>query len=757
MTDIADRYRRAEALLPANALRHVYGLIAQPHWIGVDGRFWYRVRRREGVRFIRVDPAQGDAGLAFDHDRLANALSQRLGQTIDPDALPFREIAVTGETVGFRIDGKALLFDPVAGLRDDPATHRPDALAAPCGQRAVILQDHNLHLLENTTTRPLTTDGVARFGWGEEPGGTMDALSNAPMPPAAQWSPCGRWLLVFRCDERGMRDIPVQSHGAAGQRPISHALRMPLIGDPVIETAGFWILDTRHGTRVRVAIPDFAAMESPFWFARQGLDSPQFWSRDGSVLLTRRGIDGRSQTLYRVEPATGAATVLIHECDDLPVYLSAFEFDRPVWRELPDTGNILWYSARNGRGQLYLYSRDGTLLHHVAPGDHALDEVLAIDESSNRIWFSARGLCPSGNPYHRHLLCADLDGSEPGMLSQEPVEHVLTATPCGRWFVDHMGAPDCPARTVLRDRDGAIMMTLEQADAEDLFALGYRPPERVTVLAADGRTPVQAAVFPPPDFDPCRTYPVLDAIYGWSQVTVVPHGFLLDTGGPLRGGLEIAAENALLPAATAALGFVVVVIDGRGTPYRDRAFLAPAFDDPTLATGLADHVAAIRELAATRPWMDTGRVGIFGHSGGGHLAAKAIMLHGDLFRGAVASAGCHDMRLYHAAWAGIWGLSAAALERCAVAPLADRLTGALMLAHGDLDENVHIAHTLQLADALIAADKDFDLMILPGRHHDFTLDPHFLRRRWDFLIRHVMGETPPPPRPLSPGDWGTAL
>lgn len=754
MTDIAERYALAEALLPAKALRHAYGWFVKPEWIGRGGQFWYRVRRREGLFFVQVDPQTQTARPAFDHMRLAAALSAYLGETIDAAALPMRDIAITDAGVRFEIGARAFHYDPVKGLRSEPFSGEPNSLVAPCGRRAVVLRDHNLHLLENDAERPLTTDGALHFGWGEEPGGTMDALSDAPARPAAEWSPCGRWLVVFRCDERAVAEMPILDHApSGGQPPRTHALRVPLIGAGSTETASYWIIDTLGDAQTRIDIPPFAAMESPFWFARQGLKGPEFWTPDSLIMLTRRHTGGRGLTLYRVDPCTGAAVALIEEHSEVPVRLNAFEFGQPVWRVLPRTGEILWYSERDGWGQVYLHEADGAFRHRIGAGHYALRDLLGVDEDARHIWFTAHGVCPSGNPYNRHLMRASLDGGPARVLTREPVEHVVWSDPGGRYFVDLMGAPDQPSRSVLRDREGVVILMLEQADADDLFAIGYRPPERATVLAADGETALQAAIFLPPDFDPTRRYPVLDAIYGWSQVTVVPHGFLLDTGGPLDGGIEIAAENALLPAATAALGFVVVVIDGRGTPYRNRAFLAPAFDDPAMATGLADHAAAIRTLAEDRPWMDLSRVGIFGHSGGGHMAAKAMMLHGDLFRAGVASAGCHDMRIYHGAWADLWGMTPEMLARSAVPPLVERLQGALLLAHGDMDENVHAAHTLQMAQALIAANKDFDLLILPGRHHDFTLDPYFLRRRWDFLIRHVMGETPPVIEKIDPGDW----
>ncbi len=754
--DLAARYVRAEALLPANALAHVYAWVVRPVWFGTEGEFWYRVRRRDGFQFIRVTPATRDARPAFDHAALAERLSDRLGRRVAPGALPFQVIELTQEGVLFEVDGERLRFASETGLAPARPAPARDLLSAPCGQRAVTLRDHNLHLVDLATgeSRPLTRDGMAHCAWGAEPGGTMDALSATPATPAAAWSPCGRWLLVFRCDERAVAEMPVPDLCPDDLvRPSVRNLRLPLIGEGTADTASFWIIDTTTCSAVRADIPAFPAMESPFWFARQGLPGPEFWTPDGHLYLTRRAPGGREQSLTRVDPATGATRCLITERSETPVFLNAFEFARPNWRILRATGEIIWYAERNGWGQLYLHEPEGPVRHRIGGGDHVVRDILALDEAARLVWCTAHGLCPSGNPYNRHLLRASLDGGPPEVLTTEPVDHVIWPSPCGRWFVDLMGAPDRPSRSVLRDRDGTGIMALEDTDATDLFARGYRPPEVVAVPAADGHTRLQAALFLPSDFDPARRYPVLDAIYGWSQVTVVPHGFLLDTGGPLDGGLEIAAENALLPAATAELGFVVVVIDGRGTPFRDRAFHAPAFTDPTLSTGLADHASALRTLAASRPWMDLTRTGIFGHSGGGHMAAKAMMLHPDLFRAAVASAGCHDVRLYHAAWADLWGLTPEALAASAVPPLAHRLQGALLLAHGDCDENVHIAHTLRLAQALIAADRDFDLLILPGRHHDFTLDPHFLRRRWDFLVRHVMGSDPPRGLHLNPGTW----
>jgi dipeptidyl aminopeptidase/acylaminoacyl peptidase len=384
-------------------------------------------------------------------------------------------------------------------------------------------------------------------------------------------------------------------------------------------------------------------------------------------------------------------------------------------------------------------------------------DILHVDESARQIYFTAGGVDSTRDPYLRHLHRVNFDGTNLETLTAEDAEHLLTASPSGKFFVDVYGHADQPSVSVVRDSDGQPALPLEDADASDLTESGFRFPIPFSALAADGQTSIHGVLYLPSNFDVNKKYPVLDAIYGWSQLTVVPRAFLLDTGSPLGMGVEIAAENYFVPQSIAELGFMVVVIDGRGTPYRSRAFRDLAYTDPTMSVGIEDHVAAIQQLAEEYPSMDLNCVGIFGHSGGGHNTAKALLRFPEFFKVGVASAGAYEIASYHAGWAEMWSTDAEKLRPMNVSTYAENLKGKLLLAHGDMDENVHPLQLYRLMDALINANKDFDLLILPNRHHDFTLDPYFVRRRWDYFVKHLLNEEPPAGYEVSPGDWSEVL
>jgi dipeptidyl aminopeptidase/acylaminoacyl peptidase len=346
------------------------------------------------------------------------------------------------------------------------------------------------------------------------------------------------------------------------------------------------------------------------------------------------------------------------------------------------------------------------------------------------VYFTATGREPGSDPYYRKLYRVGLDGSGLTLLTPEEADHTITLSPSRRYFVDHYSRVDLAPKTVLRAIDGRVVRPLEEADVSRLLATGWKWPERFTVKAADGVTDIYGVIYRPSTFNAGRRYPVIDEVYPGPQINIVPAKFT--TGGNAR--------------AIAELGFIVVNIDGRGTPYRSKAFHDYQYGKLELAGGLEDHVAGLRELAARAPYIDLSRVGVYGHSGGGYMSARAMMRYPDFFKVAVSSSGNHDQRGYVADWGEMYmGLPVDHhYDAQANATLAAQLKGKLLLAYGDLDDNVPPALTIQLIAALEAANRDYDLLVVPnGNHGSTALSPYFLRRRWDYFVRYLLGATPP--------------
>jgi dipeptidyl aminopeptidase/acylaminoacyl peptidase len=391
-----------------------------------------------------------------------------------------------------------------------------------------------------------------------------------------------------------------------------------------------------------------------------------------------------------------------------------------------------------------LNGHTGGVRKPLTSGNWAVREILHVQEPKKTVFFVASGREQDQDPYNRHLYRVGFDGTRLKRLTPESGDHNISVSPTGRYFVDTYSRIDSPPITVLRAADGRLVRVLQRGDISRVVAAGWRVPEPFKAKAADGKTDIYGAIYRPSNFDPSRKYPVLDGIYPGPQVIQTPKAFEVP---PAHKNHQAFAE----------LGFIVVVVDGRGGPLRSRAFREASYGQMGSAGGLDDHIAALRQLANKYPQFDIDRVGIYGHSGGGYAAARALLLYPDFYKVAVASSGNHDLRSYSAHFIERfqgYPVDVAQYAAQSNPPLAHRLKGKLLLIHGDLDDNVHVSNTLQMADALIAARKDFDLLIMPNRNHAFAdlakgadgssaTDPYFIRRRWDFFVRHLLGVTPP--------------
>jgi dipeptidyl aminopeptidase/acylaminoacyl peptidase len=416
---------------------------------------------------------------------------------------------------------------------------------------------------------------------------------------------------------------------------------------------------------------------------------------------------------------------------------------RVNWRVLFGSNEVIWFSQRDNWGHLYLHDlATGKLKHRITSGEGNVTQLLRIDEKDRVLYFLGMGREQGRDPYYTHFYRIGIDGKGQALLTPEDANHEVTLSDSGQYFVDSYSTPATPPVAVLRAADGALVLELEKADASRLLAAGWKPPMPFTVKARDGITDIYGMLFRPSHFDAAKKYPIINSIYPGPQSGSV-------------GSRSFAAAHGD-KEALAELGFIVVSMDGMGTPGRSKKFHEAYYNNMGDNT-LPDQVTGMKQLAEKHPWIDIERAGIYGHSGGGFAAAAAMFRYPDFFKVGVSQAGNHDNRGYEDDWAEKWS---DLLEKRADGSSnyddqanqnhARHLKGKLLLAHGTMDSNVPPYNTLLVVDALIEANKDFDLIMFPNRRHGFGSEPYMVRRRWDYFVKHLMGAEPPHGYELKP-------
>jgi dipeptidyl aminopeptidase/acylaminoacyl peptidase len=760
-------YERAARFLPWNIADLVFDGHVQPHWIEQSDRFWYRIRRPSGTAFVLVDPERDLQEPAFDHAQLAAALSRASGTAYDPTALPFEEIEfVEGEgavrfTVG-ETTWECTLESYDCRQVEGKAEAEPGGLASPDGKRVALTRDHNVFVRSRETgeERQLTTDGEQWYAYGSKPDGrgtnVADVLLERKNPPVALWSPDSRKLVTSRLDERMIPELYVQQTvlPEGSYRPILHRYRYAQVGDEHIAMAELVVIDVESGTVLRVDYePIPSSYMSPLELRRV------WWDADSAnVYFIHEERNHRTLHLVAVDVGTGQARTLLTESGTTVIDVAPTPFiEAPSVRIIGKGLEFIWYSTRDGWGHLYLYDgASGELKTRLTSGPWVVHEIVHVDEDGRWVYFLAGGKEERQDPYRRHLYRVRLEGSDLELLTPEDLDHAVTFSPSGRYFVDSASRVDAVPGSILCSADGRVIRRLEEGDVTMLQALGWRFPEPFSVKARDGMTDLYGLIVRPSTFDPTKTYPVIDSIYPGPQILRTPRRFLGSQGELGLGQFLFWHDQAM-----AELGFIVVTIDGQGTPYRSKAFMDVAAGERFgEAGGLADHVAGLRQLGARDSSLDLSRVGIYGHSGGGYASARAILQFPEFYKVAVSSAGNHDQHGYLSDWGERYiGLVDGDNYRDqANYHLAKNLRGKLLLVYGQLDDNVPPALTLQLVDALIRANKDFDLLVLPHCDHAFIdfregrekyeslsrrrTHPYFVRRRWDYFVRHLLGMSP---------------
>jgi dipeptidyl-peptidase 4 len=736
-TDLLSRYQAAERLLPHRWKDLVVPGRVRPTWISGTDRFWYESKTEAARGYVVVDPIAGSRDQVFEPKQAAEAFAAALGQPLEPDALPIRGLEMRdGEPIRLHAYGRCWLWDPSTATVIEAGEPAPDRFAesiSPDGRWSVFVLSHNLILRERATgaERQLTDDGVASYAYGTQPDVGTYRFTFEPlgvqMPPAVAWSPDSRRLVTHRTDQRGLPFMHyVQSMPPDGGRPRLYSEHYAMVGESAEATADLFVIDVESGERTTPAVPGvIVPFMSPVTLKQV------WWGRDGGHVYFVSGDRGdRTVRLYGMDLDTGDTRILVEESSNTHVQTAPLQFQPPNVHVLK-TGETVWWSERTGWGHLYLYTASGAV-RPLTSGEWLVRDLVAVDEEARVVVFAAAGREPGLDSYVRQLYRVGLDGEPVERLTDDVFDHEATGSPSGKFIVDVSSWVDEPDSSRVLTGSGKVAVELERADARQLYAAGWEPPERFKVKAADGVTDLYGLLYKPHGLDPDGRYPILDDIYPGPQVNAAGIRFL-ENG---------TAQHA---ASMSALGFAVAVIDGRGTPLRSKAF-QDYCRGPHDSEYLEDHVAALRQLAATRPWLDLDRVGIYGRSGGGRASTAALLRHPDFFKVAVALAGNHDDQMYHAMWGEkyIGMIDEADYRGHSNVTHADRLKGKLLLIHGDLDNNVHPYMTLRLVDALMAANKDFDLLIIPNADHLAQVhQAYWLRRRWDYFVRHLHGQQPP--------------
>lgn len=714
-------YNRAYALREKYNAKHVLYAGVVPHWVDQTSAFWYVRQTEKGKEYVKVDAASKKRTALFDQQKMAAALTEKAGRAINAYNLPLQNcrLNISLDTLRFQLDGKFWAYSiknnrlldegaiPPRGKErhwmevDDEKEGRP--VTSPDGKWTAFIKNDNVYVREMATgkEKQLSQDGT---------------LSNY-YSSYIQWSPDSKSVVSCRIRPVEKRYVYyVESSPADQAQPKLHKQEYAKPGDELRFKVPC-IFEVEFGRRL---IP------STELFSHQYELSGPMWNADSKAITFE--YNERGHKVYRVlemSAVDGSVRTLIEEKEEKYV-----NYPRIYRNYLGDGKRIIWSSERDNYNHLYLYDRaTGKPLNQITKGEWYVRGVQHVDEANEVIYFSANGMKKGEDPYLIHYYKINFDGSNLVELTPEEGMHQCWYSSDYEYLVDVYSKVDQAPIAVLRDaKNGKIRMQLDKADISALLANGWKAPEVFSAKGRDGKTDMWGVIYRPSNFDPSKKYPVIEYIYSGPGDQYVPKTF--------------SSYNWWM-TSLAELGFIVVQVDGMTTSFRSKEFEEVCYKNLKDA-GLPDHIAWIKAAAQKYPYMDIDRVGIFGCSAGGQESTGAVLFHPEFYKAAYSACGCHNNRMDKIWWNELWmGYPVdESYSACSNVDNAYLLSRPLMLVVGELDDNVDPASTMQVANALIKANKDFELVVIPGAHH--TMGEDFgEHKRYDFFVRHLMGITPP--------------
>lgn len=768
-------YELAERFSAKRIGQMVFSTSVRPVWFRNGDKFLYAWKTSDGTQYYIADPKAGKAEPVFDMDKLAMQITEIMRDPFDAKHLPISNISIDPENDGFlkfdikstkektdttgkatgekltyhfryEIAGKKLTYDTA-----DKKEKYPDwANVSPDGLTGVYMKNSNLFYMDTLNLRKaaedpkdstlvehrITSDGYKDFCYGinNYSGNTETDTTKRVFPSELVWSPDSRHIAVMRWDMAPLKDFWV-INSLTQPRPTLETYKYQMPGEPGPK-GHLYVFSTSDWTSRQVKInafkdqdlimqPDVRTTDDQF----DEFYSSRWLGDDNGFYLTRMSRDLKRMDICYVGVDSDSTRTVISE------RMNTYVESRQT-RLLDGGRKMIHWSERNGWANLYLYNADGTLIRNLTEGAYHVDDVLAVNEKEGYVLFRACGKEKGENPYQMHVYRVSLQGGEPKMLDIPDMNIDAIASNDGKYFIANYSRVDYKPASALFDAAGKKVCDLGEADFSLLFAAGYKFPERFKVKAADGITDLYGAIYKPFDFDSTKVYPICDYVYPGPQVEA----------NNISWSRGFTRTDRL-----AQLGFIVITVGNRGG-HPDRSKWYHNYGYGNLRDyGLEDQKYAIQQLGARYSWIDLNRVGIHGHSGGGFMSTAAMLKYPDFFKAAVSCAGNHDNSIYNRWWSeqhhGITEKVEAGDTTFVYSietnpEIASNLKGHLMLVHGDIDNNVHPANTIRVVNALIRANKRFDMLILPGQRHGFgDMNEYFFWRMADYYCEWLMGSS----------------
>ncbi len=798
-------YRLAARFAPYKIQDLIYSTSVSPRWIEGSERLWYEWETSSGKFFYIVDPVAATKRQIFDNDRIAAELTRITKDPWDGQHLPIRAIKfISANTLQFEVQSsqdeeeeeeevqeqeqeeeqqeeerpsrpKKKIFhfeydvntQTLRELRDweEPDNHPSWASVSPDGNTVIFARNHNLFIMTGESYRQildarrgkegedadkadekvevdeirLTDDGEEHYSYavGERGDTDTEREKNKDKRKRASitWSRDSKRFAMVRSDSRKSGDLWV-IHSVGNKRPELETYRYDMPGEKDVTQQEILIYDLDAREMVKVQADGFKDQSVRISSARQFVypdsDEPRrtLWLSDNSdqLYFTRSSRDLHRIDVCVADALTGDVRVLIEE------RLNTYVEEQRL--ELLSTGDMIWWSERDGWAHLYLFDPDGNLKYRLTEGPWSVRRVVGIDENRGLVYFAANARESGEDPYYQHLYRVGLDGSRLQLLDSGDFDHRVSMGESNRFFVDNYSRVNTNPMSALLNSSGQKVIDLEEADFSKLMEAGYSYPEPYTVKAADGVTDLYGVMYKPFDFDSTRQYPIVAYVYPGPQTEAVSKFFSTNR-----------YETAL-----AQFGMIVVTVGNRGGhPARSKWYHNYGYGN-LRDYGLADKKAAIEQLADQHDFIDIDRVGIYGHSGGGFMSTAAMLVYPDFFKVAVSSSGNHNNDVYNRWWSEKHhGVKEVVDDSGKVtfeydieknSDLAKNLKGHLLLTTGDIDNNVHPAGTLRMAEALIKANKRFDFFMFPGQRHGYgNMSDYWFWLRAEYFVKHLLGDT----------------